>query len=105
MRTAIREMMAVFAGLERGLIAKRLRDGRRAKAAAGGHATGSPPYGWRSGKRSAVNPNGALVPVPAGQAALARMRELRAAGASTHRIAEVLTAEGFPTKRGGRRRR
>lgn len=102
MRTAMREMAGVFAGLERRMIAKRLRDGRRAKAAAGGHATGSPPYGWKSAKRSPSNPNGALVPVPAEQAALRRMRELRAGGASTHQIADVLTTEGHPTKRGGR---
>ncbi len=30
------------------------------------------------------------------------MAELRDAGASTHQIADVLTAEGHPTKRGGR---
>ncbi|OKH63148.1 resolvase [Mycobacterium sp. SWH-M3] len=102
MRTAFREMAAVFAGLERRMIAKRLRDGRRAKAAAGGHATGATPYGWKSGKRSADNPNGALVPVPEEQAALRRMIELHHTGASTHQIADTLTAEGHPTKRGGR---
>lgn len=102
MRTAMREMAGVFAGLERRMIAKRLRDGRRAKAAAGGHATGATPYGWRSGKRGPNNPNGALVPVPFEQAALRRMNELRDAGASTHQIADILIAEGHPTKRGGR---
>lgn len=102
MRTAMRQMAGVFAGLERMLVAKRLRDGRRAKAAAGGHATGATPYGWKSGKRGPGNPNGALEPVPAEQAALRRMVELRAAGASTHQIADTLTAEGHPTKRGGR---
>jgi DNA invertase Pin-like site-specific DNA recombinase len=101
MRTAMRQMAGVFAGLERMLVAKRLPDGRRAKAAAGGHATGATPYGWRSAKRSADNPSGALVPVRAEQAALARMTELRAAGASTRTIAMTLTAEGHPTKRGG----
>lgn len=101
MRTAMRQMAGVFAGLERMLVAKRLRDGRRAKAA-GGHATGATPYGWKSAKRSPGNPNGALVPVPAEQAALRRMSELRAAGASTHQIADTLTGEGHPTKREGR---
>lgn len=101
MRTAMREMAGVFAGLERRLIAKRLRDGRRAKAAAGGHAIGATPFGWRSGKRSADNPNGALVPIPAEQAALARMVALRDAGESTRSIAATLTAEKYPTKRGG----
>ncbi|MDO3087210.1 recombinase family protein [Mycobacteroides abscessus subsp. abscessus] len=102
MRTAFREMAAVFAGLERRMIAKRLRDGRRAKAAAGGHSIGATPYGWKSAKRSPTNPNGALMPVPAEQAALRRMAELHADGASTHQIAATLTAEGHPTKRGGR---
>lgn len=102
MRTAMRQMMGVFAGLERRIIAKRLRDGRRAKAAAGGHATGATPYGWKSAKRGPGNPNGALVPVPAEQAALRRMVELHAAGDSTHQIADTLTAEGHPAKRGGR---
>ena len=101
MRTAMREMAGVFAGLERRLIAKRLRDGRRAKAAAGGHAIGATPYGWRSAKRSADNPNGALVPIPAEQAALDRMKTLAQQGNSTRQIAATLTAEGHPTKRGG----
>ena len=34
------------------------------------------------------------------QTALARVMELHNAGASTHRIADTLTAEGHPTKRG-----
>jgi len=101
MRTAMREMAGVFAGLERRLISKRLRDGRKAKAAAGGHAIGATPYGWRSTRRSADNPNGALVPVPEEQVALARMLELSAQGQSTRQIAAVLTAEKHPTKRGG----
>ncbi|MGU3497632.1 recombinase family protein [Mycobacterium sp. C31M] len=101
MRTAMREMAGVFAGLERRLIAKRLRDGRRAKAAAGGHAIGATPYGWSSGKRSADNPSGALVPVPEEQAALLRMKSLAEQGKSTRQIAAALTDEGHPTKRGG----
>lgn len=91
MRTAMREMAGVFAGLERRIIVKRLRDGRAAKAASGGHATGRYPYGW--------DRNGA---VPAEQRALARMCELKAQGCSTREIAEWLTTEGHPTKRGGR---
>ena len=46
-------------------------------------------YGWRSVK-------GELVPVPAEQAALARMKALAAQGTSTRQIALVLTAEGPP---------
>lgn len=101
MRTAFREMAAVFAGLERRMIAKRLRDGRKAKAAAGGHATGAVPYGWRSEKRSPENPHGKLVAVPAEQRSLARILELHREGSSSREIAAVLIAEGHPTKRGG----
>lgn len=101
MRTAMRKMAGVFGELERMLVAKRLRDGRRAKAAAGGHATGSVQFGWQAEKRSATNPNGALVPVPSEQAALERMKALAAQGKSTRQIAATLTAEGHKAKRGG----
>ncbi|GAC69928.1 recombinase family protein [Gordonia soli] len=101
MRTAMREMVAVFAGLERRMTAKRLRDGRRQKAANGGHATGGVPYGWRTERKSPTNPHGRLVPVPAEQRALALMQSLAAQGVGTREIARVLTAEGHPTKRGG----
>lgn len=101
-RTAMRQMRGVFAELDRRLIVKRLRDGRKARAARGGHVDGPAPYGWRVDEPSAANPHGALVPVPAEQRALARMKALAAQGESTREIARVLTAEGHPTKRGGR---
>ncbi|MFF1555305.1 recombinase family protein [Rhodococcus erythropolis] len=101
MRTAMREMAAVFAGLERRMTAKRLKDGRKAKAEQGGHATGSAPYGWAPAPRTASNPHGALVEVPAEQEALRRMRELAAQGVSTREIARTLTGERHRTKRGG----
>ena len=90
MRTAMRQMAGVFAGLDRRMVVKRLRDGRAAKAASGGHATGSYPYG-----------SSAAGPVKAEQRALARMLDLSAAGESTRSIAATLTAEAHPTKRGG----
>ncbi len=102
MRTAMRQMVAVFSELERRTIVKRLRDGKRAKRAAGGHTDGSPAYGWATAARSDDNPHGALVADPAERAAVARMLELDAEGRSLRDIAEVLTAEGVPTKRGGR---
>lgn len=90
MRTAMREMAGVFAGLERRMIVKRLRDGRAAKAAKGGHANGRYPYGWdRTG------------PVRAEQTALALMLDMAAQGESTRAIAARFAAEGHPTKRGG----
>lgn len=94
-RTAMRQMMGVFSGLERRLIVKRLRDGRKAKAAAGGHAVGRAGYGWRS-------VGGELVEIEAEQRGLARLRALAAGGASTREIAATLAEEGHPTQRGGR---
>ena len=91
MSQGYREMAGVFAGIERRLIVKRLRDGRKAKADRGGHATGAYPYG-----------QGPLGPIEAEQAALARMFALRDGGASTYTVAATLTREGHPTKRGGR---
>lgn len=46
MRTAMRKMAGVFAQVVRALTVKRMRDGRKAKAAAGGKASGSYPFGW-----------------------------------------------------------
>jgi DNA invertase Pin-like site-specific DNA recombinase len=42
MRTAMRQMMGVFSQLERGMIAARLRSGRRLKAERGGYAAEPP---------------------------------------------------------------
>lgn len=93
MRTAIRQMRGVFAQLDRALIVKRLRDGRRARASQGKYAGfGSPPYGWRAH-------NGELVPDDTEQKALERMAQLRQTGASLRAIAETLTAEGHRPKR------
>lgn len=89
-RTAMRQMAGVFAGLERRLVVKRMRDGRAAKAARGGHAVGAYRYG--------SGPDG---PILAEREALAHMLALRAAGASTRAIAAALTERGYPTRRGG----
>jgi DNA invertase Pin-like site-specific DNA recombinase len=90
MRTAMRQVTGVFAELDRRLTVRKLKQGRDAKAAKGGHANGRYAYGTdRDG------------PVPAEQAALTRMTALRASGASTYAIARDLTKRGVPTKRGG----
>lgn len=95
MRTAMRQMAGVFAQLDRGMVVKRMRDGRRAKAAHGGRAVGPAPYGYRA-------QSGMLHPIPAEQDALTLMRDLRAAGQTCAFIAAALSHEGYPTKRGGR---
>jgi DNA invertase Pin-like site-specific DNA recombinase len=92
-RKLIRQVLGAVNEYERAMITLRLRAGRRRKAANGGYAYGSPPYGYRSR-------GGELVTDPQEQATLRRMRDLRADGASYRRIAEVLQAEGRQPKRG-----
>jgi DNA invertase Pin-like site-specific DNA recombinase len=94
MRTAMRQMAGVFAELDRRMVVKKLRDGRRNKARKGQHANGPAPYGW-------TTDDGELVPVPAEQAALSAMREMQKAGATHATIATALREQGHPTKRGG----
>jgi DNA invertase Pin-like site-specific DNA recombinase len=93
MRTAMRQMAGVFFQLDRAMIVKRLRDGRRLKADRGGYAHGRPPYGWRAEA-------GQLVEDPAEQAALARIAELRGQRRSLRAIAVALHAEGHRPRQG-----
>jgi DNA invertase Pin-like site-specific DNA recombinase len=72
----------------------RLRVGRLRKHKRGGYAYGAPPTGYRA-------EYGQLVPDPAEQRILKRVRELRADGASLRSIAAVLTSEDYQTRRGG----
>lgn len=93
-RKLVRTILGAISEYDREMITDRLTAARKAKAAAGGHAHGALPFGYRSVE-------GALVEVPEEQAALLRMHTLAATGASTRAIAWRLTAEGYPTKRGG----
>ena len=56
---------------------------------------GSPPYGYRIA-------DGSLVPDPAEHAALVRIAELRASGATLREIARELDSNGHKPKRGER---
>jgi DNA invertase Pin-like site-specific DNA recombinase len=94
-RRMIRQILGAVSEYERAMIALRLRRGRAAKAARGGFAYGSPPYGHRADSR-------ALVPDEHEQAAIARAFELHAAGASLRQIGVTLEAEGHAPKRGSR---
>ncbi|WP_250283157.1 recombinase family protein [Frankia sp. CiP1_Cm_nod2] len=94
-RKLIRQVLGAVNEYERAMIALRLRSGRTLKASRGGYAYGSPAYGQRARGRE-------LVPDEREQAALARMTELAAAGASLRVIADTLTVEGHQPKRGGR---
>ena len=95
MRTFLRQVMQGVAELDRALVAKRMRNGRKAKAAAGGYAGyGSPAFGQQS-------VDGELVADEDQAATITRMRELRGDGLSYRLIAERLNAEGLKSKRGG----
>jgi DNA invertase Pin-like site-specific DNA recombinase len=95
MRSAMRQMSGVFAQLERAMIVKRLRNGRRYKAGRGGYAHGAPRYGYRAEE-------GALVSDLEEQRSLERMVELRAEGRSLRDIATMLTDEGHKPRRSER---
>lgn len=92
---AMAGVSAVFAALERDLIAQRTADAL-AELKRQGRAWNHAPFGW------AVEDDGHLLPVEAEQDTLRSIRELRAAGVSYNKIAAKLAAEGRATKRGGR---
>lgn len=98
MRAALRQMVGVFAQLDRAQVVKRLRDGRRAKAAAGRHAAGSYPYGFAGVGRGRDRD---AAPLEAEQQAVRRILELRSAGQSYRAIAATLDAEGHRPRRAG----
>ena len=92
-RQLIRQVLGAVAGYERSMIAMRMRRGRRRKADQGGYAYGSPAFGVQPGGWQAV-------PADDEQATIARIVELRSAGASLRAIADVLGVEGRRPKRG-----
>lgn len=91
---AMAGVSAVFAELERSLIAQRTTDAL-AELKRQGKAWNHPPLGWEVQE-------GRLVVVEHEQATLSLIRELRASGWSYRAIALRLRDEHQPTKRGGR---
>jgi site-specific DNA recombinase len=91
---AMAQIGAVFAELERSLIAERtveaLTELRRQ-----GRPWNHEPFGW-----DAVD--GQLVANPVEQRTLTRIRQLRGSGMSYHKVADVLDGEDRATKRGGK---
>jgi DNA invertase Pin-like site-specific DNA recombinase len=83
MRTAFRQVLGVFAELDRANTVKRLRDGRRVKAAAGGKGVGT--YGYGQSKQG---------PVPDEQHVIAHVRRLRAEDMTWAQIADDLNDRG-----------
>lgn len=96
MRTAMRQMRGVFHQLDRGLIIKRLTEGRAAKGAQGGYAYGSPRFGQR-----AVD-NELTVDERENAVAEQMERWRDEEGLGVRAIAARANAEGLPSKRGGR---
>jgi DNA invertase Pin-like site-specific DNA recombinase len=96
MRIAIRQVQGVFAELDRKTVVKRLRDGRKAKAAAGRKSVGAYAYGYK-GEGQGRDRDSA--PEPTEQAAVRRIAELRAANQSYRQVAAALDAEGLPPRR------
>jgi DNA invertase Pin-like site-specific DNA recombinase len=96
MRTAMREMAGVVAGLDRRMVVKRLRDGRRAKAAAGRKATGAYAYGYAGAGKGRDRD---AAPREDEQAAVRRIVELRQAGQSYRQIVAALEDEGFAPRK------
>lgn len=95
MRTFVRQVMGAAAQLERGLITKRLRNGRKTKAAAGGYAYGAPAYGQRAADK--------VLTVDSDEAAvLEQMRAWQTEGVSIRGICDRLNTAGIPSKRGGK---
>jgi site-specific DNA recombinase len=95
MTTAFRQMMGVFAQLEKNLIKARLVAGRRAKAREGGYAGGRAPFGYTAAKgRKTLEVDAEKVKT------VRRVFALHGEGLSNRAIARALNAEGHTTAEG-----
>lgn len=91
----VMNVMASVSQWEREAIGERTRDALRHKRASGRVYSGITPYGYlRDGDK--------LIPVPAEQDVIARIRACRERGCSFAKIAATLNGDGIPTKRGSR---
>lgn len=93
--TAFRQLLGVFAQLERGRITERLLSGRRKKLENGGYAGGRPPTGYRV-------KNHELVLDDEGAKVIRYIRKLRMGRMSFEKIAARLNAESIKTRNGAR---
>lgn len=93
MRTFVRQVMGAVSELDRKLVIKRLRNGRRTAIEQGRRGSGRSPYGYQS-------EGGVLRPVEHEQAVLDRIRAWHADGVSMAVIADRLNAESVPAKNG-----
>lgn len=90
-------IMASMAEFERDRIAERMRDGRRAKRARGGHVGGPAPYGFR---REGEGRHAVLVEDINERQTAAQARTLRARGMGVRRIAAELACGGYMARDG-----
>lgn len=93
--TAMRQMIGVFAQLEKGRITERMTSGRKQKAMNGGYAGGGAPIGYK-----AIKGNKNLLVDEEKIEAVNRTFELKEAGLSYQKIADCLNNEGHTTARG-----
>lgn len=96
MRTAMRQMRGVFHQLDRGLIVKRLTEGRAAKGSKGGYAYGAPRYGQKAEDNE-------LVELEEEKEIEDKIREWAdEEGLGPRPICNRLNEAGIPAKRGGK---
>lgn len=99
MRTALRQVVGVFAELDRRIVVKRLKDGRASKRAAGGKAVGAYPYGYTgSGKGRHRD----AVPFGPEQSVIDMILQARGEGRSFRQIAGLLDEAGHSPRHAGR---
>src|SRR4051794_39279304 len=96
MRTALRQVVGVFAELDRRMVVKRLRDGRTAKSRNGGKSVGSYPYGYTSGGKGRSRRQ---IPQEQEQEVVQLILSARACGRSYRAIVELLNQRGIAPRR------
>lgn len=100
-----KELMQSVARFEKAIIRQRIKAGLEAKRARG-ESLGPAPYGFTTEPTGQLNKLGRplmrLVPEPAEQAVLAKVRELRAAGQGLQAIVDALASLGLRSRKGGR---
>ena len=96
MRDAMRQMMGVFAELDRKMLVKRMRDGRKVKASTGKKAVGEYPYGYQGqgkGRDRDAAPRDDEMP------AIAMIMRLRSDGATYRDIVAALDSAGIAPRK------
>lgn len=94
MRVAMRQMIGVFAQLDKAMLVAKMKDARQAKAARGGYAHGGVPYGKQVQDHE-------LVDNPDEQQVIQLARTLHAQGLSLRSIGAALDTMGYRPRNGG----